>query len=223
MFSKILIVDDHEMINKGVEILLDELKVKEVNSVKYCDDAFQKIQYACTIGKPFELLLTDLSFSPDYRGTTIQSGADLITAVKVIQPDIKVIVYSVNDASYIIDRLFSIQKIDRFIAKGRDCNRNISLAVNSIYNNNKQKLVFGVPNYRPEGILEKQNKRNIRILELLSEGISINKIPGQLQTEDFDSVSLSFVEKHIATTRSVFDAKNNIHLITILKKERILK
>lgn len=61
MFTKILIAEDHESSNFSVQKILEELQVPDVDHVYYCDDAFSHLKKSLD-SKPYELLITDLSF-----------------------------------------------------------------------------------------------------------------------------------------------------------------
>ena len=46
MFSKVIVAEDQDDINKGVVASLKELGVPEIQHVQYCDDAYLKIKKA---------------------------------------------------------------------------------------------------------------------------------------------------------------------------------
>lgn len=81
MFKKVIVSDDLVSINLGMLTILDTLKVKQVISVQYCDDAYLRIKRAAHDKEPFELLITDLSFKKDHRAQKFQSGEALIEAL----------------------------------------------------------------------------------------------------------------------------------------------
>ena len=101
MFKKVLISDDIDCINQGVISVLQALGIGSITEVMYCDDAFLKIEKAKLEKDPFDLLITDLSYIPDYREQTFSSGADLIAILKQKHPELPIIAYSVEDLSLI--------------------------------------------------------------------------------------------------------------------------
>ena len=71
MFTKVLATDDLGSINKGVFTVVKGLGIQEVQQVMYCDDAYLRIKKATLDNQPFQLLVTDLSFKADHRGTSL--------------------------------------------------------------------------------------------------------------------------------------------------------
>ena len=74
MFTKVIVAEDQDDINNGVVASLKELGVSDIQHVQYCDDAYLKIKRAALDQKPFELLITDLSFTADHREQKLSSG-----------------------------------------------------------------------------------------------------------------------------------------------------
>ena len=97
MFQKVLISDDLGSINKGVLSVLENLKIRSVQQVQYSDDAYLKIKRAILDDAPYDLLITDLSFVKDHREQKYPSGEDLIIDLKKEYPELKIVVYSVED------------------------------------------------------------------------------------------------------------------------------
>jgi len=97
MFKKVIVAEDQDDINKGVVASLQELEVPQIEHVQYCDDAYLKIKRAAMDQEPFELLITDLSFNADHRDQKLSSGEDLSAVLRKEFPDLKIIMYSVED------------------------------------------------------------------------------------------------------------------------------
>ena len=95
MFKKILIAEDTMSTNDGLVKSLSPI-VPNIETAQYCDEALLKIKKALQNKSPFELLLTDLSFDNTYRERKLTSGESLITAVKEVQPNIKIMVFSME-------------------------------------------------------------------------------------------------------------------------------
>jgi DNA-binding NarL/FixJ family response regulator len=116
MFKKVLIAEDHEVRNLGVVNALTELQIPHFDFVNYCDDALQKIKAAATADS-YDLLITDLSFDEDHIEQKVNSGQQLIEEVRKIQPNLKVIAFSIEKKPKIIDDLFKIHNINGFVSK----------------------------------------------------------------------------------------------------------
>ena len=135
MFTRVLIAEDFESSNISVQKALEDLKISNPKYVSYCDDAVSRIKMGIQENEPFELLITDLSFEEDHRHQVIKNGQQLIDAVKNIQPDIKVIVFSVNKKQSITDHLFKKQQINGYVRKAREDVKDLKKAIKAVYNN----------------------------------------------------------------------------------------
>jgi two-component system capsular synthesis response regulator RcsB len=118
MFKKIIVAEDIDGLNIGVHETLRTLGIAHIEPVKYCDETLNKINRALLDTVPYDLLITDLSFEQDHRPAILKSGEDLIAAVKKVQPNIKIIVLSVEDRPFRIKTLFDDFGIDALLLKG---------------------------------------------------------------------------------------------------------
>ena len=78
MFNNVLIAEDYETSNISVQKTVEELSIKSIDHVYYCDDAFSKIQNAIKNDKPYDLLITDLNFEEDHYVQQLKCGQELI-------------------------------------------------------------------------------------------------------------------------------------------------
>jgi DNA-binding NarL/FixJ family response regulator len=134
MFKKVLIAEDYESANISVQKTLEDLKIQEPHYVYYCDDALAKIQRGIRDKTPYDLLITDLSFDKDHREQKLNSGKELIEAIRQEQSDIKIIVFSVEKKPDIIDTLFKKQDINAFVSKGREDTKELKRSIKAVYN-----------------------------------------------------------------------------------------
>ena len=44
MVEKVLVVEDFDFIHSGIGAVLDEIGIKKVDSISYCDEAFIKLK-----------------------------------------------------------------------------------------------------------------------------------------------------------------------------------
>ena len=134
MFTRVLIAEGFESSNLSVQRALEDLKIPNPKYVSYCDDAISRIKMGIQENDPFELLITDLSFEEDHRQQIIKNGQELISAAKTIQPDLKVIVFSVNKKQSITDNLFEKQQINGYVRKAREDVKDLKKAINKVKN-----------------------------------------------------------------------------------------
>lgn len=216
MYKKVLIAEDFDSINIAVKQTLESLGVQEIHYAKYCDDAILKFKKALQDNQPFDLLISDLSFVEDYREVTIASGEELIQAIKKIQPEINVIVYSVEDKPYIIKTLFDEAQINGYVKKGRNSISQLKTAIET--------LLYGKTFISPElahALQDKTGKEidnyDITLLSHLANGIAIEEMETLFKHLKITPNSKSTIEKRVAKLKDYFKANNNIHLIAITK------
>lgn len=216
MFSKVLISDDLGSINKGVISVLDALGITNVAQVQYCDDAYIKVKNAILKEDPYQLLITDLSFVPDHRPQTYASGEALVKQLKQDYPNLKIIVYSVEDRLQKVRTLIQTYKADAYVCKGRRGLKDLASAIKSVADG----TVFLSPQIaqalRPKSDLE-INDYDIELLDQLSKGLSQDDISHLFKAKDMSPNSLSSIEKRLNKLRIQFKANNAIHLVAIVK------
>lgn len=217
MFIKVLVAEDLDSISIAVIQALEEISIIEVHHAKYCDDAFLKIKKALHDNAPYDLLISDLSFKPDHRENRLTSGEELIEAVKKVQPDIKTIVFSIEDKSFRIKSLFNNHGINAYVSKGRESIPELKKAIQRISNNQEN-------NYSDELSLILRNQSlfeieayDIAILKSLSKGYTLDDISVEFKDSGIIPNGSSSLEKRINKLKIYFKASNNVHLIAITK------
>lgn len=216
MFKKVLVADDLLSINQGVVSVLDTLKITDVQEVQYCDDAYLKVKKAAQDNEPIELLITDLSYKKDHRNETYTSGEELVKVLKKEHPELKVIVYSVEDRLQRVRTLMNKHNCNAYVCKGRRGLIELNIAINTVYNNETY--------LSPQVAAATSPKTNIEIddfdiilLKQLSLGLSQEGISQHLQKKNLSPYSLSSIEKKINKLKTQFGANNTIHLVSIAK------
>lgn len=216
MFQKILIAEDIDSISLSVEHVMNELQLYNYQFDKYCDGALLKVRKALVDNDPFDLLICDLSFKPDGRESKLKTGEELIAAAKAIQPNLKIVVYSVEEKDYRIKSLFEMFKIDAYVLKGRESIYQLKIAI---------KTVAGHKNYiSPEIQHVLQNKTgtqiddfDIKIIKHLSYGITQDDMEYVFKEKGIKPNSKSTIEKRLGKLKIIFKANNPAHLVAIAK------
>jgi len=216
MFKKVLIVEDMEDIAKGIETMLLEMQIVIIHKVQYCDDAHLKLKRAEFDNQPYDLVITDLSFKTDHRKQKYSSGEDLVEQMKIEYPDLKVIVYSVEDRLQKVRRLFDKHSIDAYVCKGRVGLKNLCNAINTVFKN-ETFLSPEVSNSFSSNTDLEIDDYDIALLENLSNGLSQEEISSLYKKNDISPASLSSIEKRLNKLRVQFNANNAIHLVAIVK------
>ncbi|MCX7549032.1 DUF5932 domain-containing protein [Xanthomarina sp. F1114] len=216
MFKKVIVSDDLVSINLGMLTVLDTLKIKDHAQVQYCDDAYLRIKRAAQDKEPFDLLITDLSFKKDHRDQKFPSGEALIEVLNREFPDLKIIVYSIEDRIQRVRRLINEHGVKGYVCKGRRGLIELSEAINK---------VFGNEVYLSEQVNQALNSTSnleiddydVLLLKHLSNGLSQEQISKLFKDEHISPNSLSTIEKRLNKLRIQFKANNAIHLVAIVK------
>ena len=221
MIRKVLIAEDHESANISVQTTLEALGIQQVEWVYYCDDALAAITKASRAGTSYDLLITDLSFEQDHRPQQIQGGAALVAAARLVQPDLKVLVFSAESKAATIEQLFDQYQVDGFVRKARDDAKELKQAIQQIADN---KTYF--PRQLSQLIKQKNayefTSFDIALIEFLAKGIRQKDIPAALQQRQIQPSGLSSVEKRLNHMREELECSSNEQLVAFCKDKGII-
>jgi DNA-binding NarL/FixJ family response regulator len=217
MFQKVLIAEDVDSINIALNQILRELGITHIDHVKYCDDALFRVKKALADNEPYDLFISDLSFETDFREVQIKTGDEAIARIKALQPNIHVIVYSIEDKKFRIKALFENNHINAYIHKGRRSIDQLKTAIQQVFTTTD---IYISPEL--EYILKDKKTReidevDILLIKELSNGISQDEIETQFKAQGITPNSRSAIEKRISKLKDYFKASNSIHLIAIAK------
>lgn len=217
MFEKVLIAEDQDIINSGVEATLKELGVPFMSHSQYCDEALLKLKKAALDKEPYDLLISDLSFVKDHHEQKLQSGEALIEAVRKAFPKLKIIVFSVEDKVYRIQKLTNEQHINAYVLKGRHGARELKKAI--VQNFKSDQFYISPELY---GALHANNAieitdLDILIIECLSKGMLQDGISKLLKEKGNVPSSISAIEKRLKILKDNFNANNPAHLVSLTK------
>ncbi|WP_131539915.1 response regulator [Pedobacter nototheniae] len=212
MFKNVLIVEDHEMMNLSLRNVINNfgIIITDRDYVFQCDDALTRVQKAIRDGEPYELMITDLSFDDDYPSQKIADGRALIKAVKEVQPDIKVLVFSSENRSLIANGLFKDLNIDGYVPKARHDAKDLKAAIETIYKN--KKYVSSNLKQKEENIHQFTDYDKM-IISLLSSGKSQKEMPDLLKQKKMEPSGLSSIEKRLNLIKTTLNISNNGQLI----------
>jgi two-component system capsular synthesis response regulator RcsB len=223
IFKKILIADDVDAVNFSLIEVLEAVGIVDIDQAGYCDEALLKLKKALFDQKPFELLISDLSFLPDHRDQKIKSGEELIKLAKLLQPSIKVIAYSIEDKPFVIKTLFEKHNIDGFVQKGRKSIEQLKTAIESISLQDKKYLSPELSHVLKDQTINEIDKNDIKIIELLAEGLNQDEIVLRFKELNLIPNSKSTIEKKISKLKDYFKTESNIQLVLIAKDLGLLQ
>ena len=216
MFSKVLVAEDMDDINKGIASTLNELGVSDIHQVQYCDDAILKIKKAELDGEPFELLITDLSFNLDHRAQKIASGDELATLIKKEYPNMKIIMYSIEDRAQKVRQMIQKLGINAYVLKGRHGLKDLSKSIEQVFMDKIYLSISIKHALHPQQDFEVE-EFDLILMEKLSIGKSQEQISAELKNDNISPSSLSSIEKRLNKLKIEFKANNAIHLVAKVK------
>lgn len=217
MFKKVIIAEDFDSINLAVMHVLSELGVTEIHHAKYCDDAQLKIKKAIMDNDPFDLLISDLSFRADNRKVQLVGGEDLIKWVREVQPDLKIIVHSVEDKTFFIQSLFENQNIDGFVIKGRRSIQELKTAIKNLFNSDEKYISPEMEYIFQDKTINEIDDYDIQLIKQLALGVAQEKMDVKFKELGISPSSKSTIEKRVSKLKDYFKANNTVHLISIAK------
>lgn len=217
MITKVLIAEDHESANISVQKTLEELAIMNIAYAYYCDDALNKIAQAVKTENAFDLLITDLYFEPDGHKQILSGGMDLIAAAREVQPDLNILVFSLEKRPTAIDQLYNKYDIDGFVPKARNDARELKEAINEIAQHRR---------YYPRHMRQLIDRKNaysfsefdITIITLLAQGMLQKDIPAHLQHKGIKPSGLSSIEKRLNQMKDALGFTKNEQLVLHCKE-----
>jgi DNA-binding NarL/FixJ family response regulator len=216
MFRKILIAEDFDTYNVAIAEALKTLPDTETSHVSYCDDALLRIRAGVQQDMPYDLLISDLSFKPDHKKAAIDTGIALIAEAKKISPELRVVVYSIENRIHPVRQLFDVHGIDGYVLKGRNNIPELRRAILCAYKGERY-ISDEITQLMHDRSLDEVDDYDVVLLRLLADGIGQGDIPAILDERQISPSSKSSVEKRLNRLRTILGANNNVQLAVIAK------
>ncbi|WP_111682825.1 DNA-binding response regulator [Winogradskyella tangerina] len=215
-FNRVLINDDHDAIGESVAQVLMSNGITNIEKTQYCDEAYLKIKKAELDQDPFDLLITDLSFKSDYRNDNLSSGEELITKLTQDYPDLAIIVYSMKDQLQKVRFLIKNRGVNGYVCKDRKGSKELGESLNVVASGKAYLSPQVCKALQPKSNMEIDDF-DIRLINLLSKGMSQEEISEDLKSKNLKPSSLSSIEKRLNRLKIQFKANNTTHLVSITK------
>jgi two-component system capsular synthesis response regulator RcsB len=221
MFKSVLIAEDHESANISVQKTLQDLGIVDVDYAYYCDDALLRILKRHDAGDAYDLLITDLSFEEDDRKQKLVGGGALIEAARLVQPGLKILVFSAEQKAAVIGDLFNKAGVNGYVRKARRDAQELKSAIEHIYKN-KQHFP---PEFRQD--IRQKNAHDfsaydITIISQLSNGMLQKDIPAYLLQNQIRPSGLSSIEKRLNQIKDALGFSKNEQLVAYCKDKGII-
>jgi len=220
MFKRVLIAEDHQMTSISLRKIIKDLSETDADYVYDCDEAYARIQIGQRSGKPYDLLVTDLSFI-DEGSSVIKDGKELIQKVRALHPGIKVLIFSGEHKPEIIRPLFDELQINGYVCKGRQDSQELTDALQKLGEGRiyMPSQLSGSPR---KGPVYQFTDYDLTLITLLSKGVRQKEIPAHLEAMGVLPASLSSVEKKLNFMRESLGFTNNEQLVACCKDAGLL-
>lgn len=217
MIEKVLVVEDFDVINQGIISSLKQSKIDEIDYVAYCDEAYLKIKKAYQDDNPFDLIISDLSFEENGVTQNLKSGDELIEKLRKEFPDLKILVFSVEDRPFRIQNLYKNLNINGYVWKSRNGLKELKKAIHIISNTDDFFISPELKNtIHPKKSIEITDY-DIFLINNLSKGFLQEAISEKLKEKNIRPSSISAIEKRLKFLKEHFNASNSPHLVAITK------
>ncbi|MDL5515056.1 response regulator [Arenibacter sp. M-2] len=213
-FNRIFVSEDIDSNNLGVTTMLQSLGYTHIGHSQYCDEALLKLKKAIMDGSPYELLITDLSFDNPRDKKNLLNGQELISAIKEIYPEIKVVVFSVEDDHNTIKSLFESQKIDGYVCKGLNGLKELKNSLEAISQDKQFTCPIATAVLQQKNVLELDAYEQ-QLLLFLAQGHKQNEISTLLKEKGISPNSIRSIEANISKLKDYFNASNTTQLVYV--------
>jgi two-component system invasion response regulator UvrY len=170
----VMLVDDHDLVRKGIRRLLDDSSgIKVIAEAPDGEQAIRQIRKQ----KP-DVILMDISM-PGI------GGLEATRKITQVSPDMKVIVVTIHDDDPFPARLLEAGAAG-YITKGCDVDEIIQ-AIQSVYSGNQyitpvvaQKLALSFVNNRGKSLMDELTQREVQVMLMVVKGDSNREISEKL-------------------------------------------
>ncbi len=198
--ARILVVDDHPIVRKGIAALLCHTTTATIAEASCAAEAID-----ISRKQSVDIAVIDLEL-PD------ANGLQLITRLRCTMPKMRFVVYTMHEEPWIIDELQDAN-VDAIVLKGDDPYE-LQMAVESVkigigyYSSRFKKCADNTPEHLTE--------REKEVLQMMCDGMSSKLIAEKM------CVSENTVEYHRKQILRRIGAKNNVQAVSIALKEGLL-
>lgn len=205
-------MEDTDSSNIGLVVKLKEMGIEMVDSSQSCDGAFLKIKKGIQEKQPFDVLISDLSFVINTPNPKITTGEALIAEVKKIQPNIKIIAFSVNNQQTVIKHLINEIGIEGYVCKGLNGTKELLKAIENIQNGNTYLCPVSNATLHKKNVFQLDEYEK-QLLQLVAKGLKQDEIASYFQSKGITPNSRRSVEDRLSKLRDSFNANTTSQLI----------
>ena len=141
----------------------------------------------------------------------------MIKEVRKEFPDLKIIVFSVEDKTYRVQTLFKEHHINGYVWKSREGLSELKRALKKIYNSTSYYISPHVASALSQSEAVEITDYDIFLITCLSNGFLQEQISSKLKEKNWTPRSISAIEKRLKFLKEHFNANNPAHLVSIAK------
>ena len=220
--TRVLIVDDHALIIKGIVASLNEIGGFDVITTDNCDDAFFLIK---THHKenPFQIIFTDLSFSNTKGNSNLTGGEELIKEIIASEIKIHIAVLTGHTETNRIFNIIHNYNPNAYILKTKCTTDELRFAIEKMMSNDYYYTHEVHQKIMKRRVIEiKMDDIGIQILKELPNQTKISNLEGLIVRADGSAIKLRSIETKLAKLREDLEANNNTDLVLKAKELGII-
>jgi DNA-binding NarL/FixJ family response regulator len=219
---RILLVDDHLLILRGLIAMFDEILDLNFDIVykTNCDSAYETILLS-EKSNPFDIIFTDLSFG-DTNGR-IKSGEDLINQLKKSVPNLKIGVITGHSETNRVFNVIENQQPLGYLLKDSCSANELSFAILQMLQNQKYYSHIVHQKILKRSIVQiSMDEIAIQILQELPKHSKLSNLVGYIKKDNGKPLKIRSIEIKLASLRLDLDAQNNTDLVLKAKELGII-
>ncbi len=151
----------------------------------------------------------------------LRSGQELIASLKQEDPNLKIIVNSIEDHPQTVKNIWETGNIHGYVCKDRNGLKELKEAIFQVDKGENYNSP-AIENALKQSNLLVLNDFEIHIVKYLANGFTQDEIQQKLQHNNIKPNSKSAIEKRLKELREEFNANTNPHLIGIMKDLKLI-
>jgi DNA-binding NarL/FixJ family response regulator len=217
---KLLIVDDHPMTVDGYVNTIQSVSLldsKHIFEKGYsCEDAYNAIVTAQEANKPFDLAILDFTLPP-YPEEKIMSGSDLISLLRAVMPNCKIIMITAHTEILTIYEILKKYYPEGLVVKSDITPENLLVIIKTVLLGNEYtspKVKECVAEIWKKDLMVEDHNRQILIY--LSKGFKIKDINKQM------NLCTSAIQKRVILMKRAFNVTDDSGLLLEAKNRKFV-
>ena len=215
---KILFVDDHSVILKGVVSMLEESSsyIFNITTKSNCDAAYEAIKIVDKT-TPFDVIFSDLSFGESQ--SKIKSGEELIKILNSELPSLKKGVITGHSETNRVYNVIQNTQPSAYLLKDNLNTNELVFAIDQMLKGEKYYTHIVHQKILKRSIVQiSRDNVALQILDELPKHPKISNMVGIIKKDDGKELKIRSIENKLSELRITLNAKNNTDLVLKAKE-----